>query len=118
MSTEMSDDDDLPPLCHTMAVRKKGESKWMILQQVYNVTKEELNLGHLPASPLHVLDPDMWDLFGTSTDALGICMLPMSITPPDAPSNEAQKVIAEDQDRARQCDMSGEVYKVPSLQPT
>jgi len=35
-------------------------------------------------------------------------MLPFSIIPLDAPSKEAQKAIAEDQDRARQCDMSGE----------
>jgi len=105
---EVTDDDNLPCICHELVARKKGVSKRMLLQQAYDLTKNELNLHQLIALPSHIIDKESWDLFGASVDALGTDMLPFSVIPPDSLSKEAQKAIAEDLDQARQHHMSGE----------
>ena len=101
-------DEHLPAICHNLAARKKGESKKMTLQQAFDMTREELKLGHPPASPSHVIDLETHDFFGNAMESLGAGLLPCSIIPPDAPSKEAQKAIIEDQEQSRQHDMSSE----------
>lgn len=96
----MIDDDDLPRVYHELAARKKGMSKRLILQQAYDITKNELNLNQLWASPSHIIDMESWDWFGTSVEALGTGMLPFSTIPPDSPSKEAQKAMADELDRS------------------
>jgi hypothetical protein len=115
--TDLIMDMDVPRIYHEMANQKKGMGKQVILQHCFDKVKDTLKLSNLPASPMHVINLENWDFFGTTIESLGTGLLPASIVPPDALSKEAHKAMAENQEQARQFNMSHKGVPLSAVEP-
>lgn len=101
-------DEDLPKVHHELAARSKGVSKRMLLKQVCDIVVAELKLNELPALSSQGLDLENFEFISAHQENLGGDLMLFSVVPPDAPSSKARKAPAEEQERTRLCDVSGE----------
>lgn len=80
----------------------------MLLQQAYDLSARDLNFDKLQATSSQVIDLQNWKFVSSSTDDLGGGLLPYSTPPPDAPSSKGRKALAEEHERSRLYDLSGD----------
>ena len=105
---DVQDDDDLPKIYHELAGRTKGVNKRLLLKQCYDIVANRWNLNKLPATSSHVIDLENYEFIGNQPENLGGGLLLFSVVPPDAPTSKGRKAIAEESERSRLYDMSGD----------
>lgn len=107
--TQSADDDDLPPVDHELAKRKKDENECAIWQAAVNAVVEDIGVKHpFNVTSTQVLALRNLDISGTSKDELGTGLGLFSITPPVCQYITCRKALAEDQIRNHQFDVHGD----------
>lgn len=106
--THQSDDDDLPRLYHELAGRTKASSERMVIQRDVDRSAAALGLASPRVSPSQALALRTWCFEGDYYYDIGHGILPFSVTPPDAVSKGALKMLAEDRRRAEIFDVSAD----------
>jgi hypothetical protein len=106
--THTSDDDDLPRLYHELAGRTKASLERLVIQRDVDRSAAALGLASPRVSPSQALALRTWCFEGDYYYDIGHGILPFSVTPPDAVSKGALKMLAEDRRRAEIFDVSAD----------
>jgi hypothetical protein len=106
--TNQTDDDLLPNFYHELAGRPEGVSERIMLQREVDLAARALGVQPFKITPLQILALKTFDFIGDGYSEIGTGLLPFSVTPQDATSAPACRMLSEDRARAETFDMSGE----------
>jgi hypothetical protein len=105
--TNQSDDDQLPNFFHELAGRPNGISERVLLQREVDLEARALGVQPFEATPSQILALKTLDFVGDGYTEIGIGIISFSVTPPDATSASALRMLSEDRARAETFYMSG-----------
>jgi hypothetical protein len=93
-----------------LAGRPKGISERILLQREVELAARAQGVQPFKVTPSQILALKTFDFAGDGYTEVGTGLLPFSVTPPDATSASAHRMLPEDRARSRAetFDMSGE----------
>jgi hypothetical protein len=106
--TNQPDDDQLPNFFHELAGRPKGIYELILLQREADLAARALGAQPFKVTPSQIIALNTFEFLGDEYTGIETGLLPFSVTPPDATSASARRMLSEDQARADNFDMSGE----------